>query len=98
MNALRIECLGDNALLLRFGDAIDATINRRVHSCAAALRAQAPDWLTDLTIAYASLALHVDVARIGGADSFNASDPLGTAQAWRLETRPVRKSERVWRG
>jgi KipI family sensor histidine kinase inhibitor len=76
MKTNRIEFLGDAALLLRFGDGIDAAINQRVHACAAALRAHAPDWLIDLTPAYACLALHVDVARIGG------DDPLESARAW----------------
>lgn len=76
MNACRMEFFGDTALLLRFGDGIDAAVNRRVHACAAALRAQAPHWLIDLTPAYACLGLHVDVARIGGDDA------LGSARAW----------------
>lgn len=75
-----IERLGDGALLLRFGDHIDATVNRRVHACAQALRACAPPWLLDLTPAYASLAVHVDVARI------DRNDPLSVAQRW-LEDR-----------
>jgi len=72
----RIEFLGDAALLLRFGDGIDAAVNRRVHACAAALRAQAPNWLIDLTPAYACLGLHIHAARIGGEDT------LGSARAW----------------
>ncbi len=76
MNAWRIEFLGDAALLVRLGDRIDAATNRRVHACVATLRAQAPDWLADITPAYASLALHVDVGRIGG------DDRLGVARDW----------------
>jgi len=76
MSACRIEFLGDAALLLRFGDGIDAVTNQRVHACTAALRAQAPDWLADLTPAYACIALHVDVARIA------SDDALGSACAW----------------
>ena len=76
MSAWRIDDLGDAALLLRLGDGINTAINRRVHACAAALRAQAPAWLVDLTPAYASVALHVDIARIGGID------PLGAAHLW----------------
>lgn len=80
MTVVRIECLGDAALLLRWGDAADAAANRFVHATAEALRDDTPGWLTDLTPAFASLALHVDVARIGGAD------PLATArgeiEAW----------------
>ncbi len=76
MNAWRIEFLGDAALLVRLGDRIDAPTNRRVHAWVAALWAQAPHWLTDITPAYASLALHVDAGRIGG------DDPLGVARDW----------------
>lgn len=75
----RSERLGDAALLLRFGSTIDAHSNRRVHACAQALRNNAPAWLLDLTPAYASLAVHVDVARIGG------DDPLAVAQRWLAE-------------
>jgi KipI family sensor histidine kinase inhibitor len=75
-----IERLGDAALLLRFGDGIDAAVNRRVHAWAAALSTQSPDWLTELTPAYASLALHVDVARIDRTGSFEG-DPLDAAIA-----------------
>jgi len=76
MSACRIEFLGDAALLLRFGDGIDATVNRHVHACAAALRVQAPGWLVDITPAYACLALHIDVVRIGGDDA------LAATRAW----------------
>ena len=83
MSDRSIERLGDATLLLRFGDRSDARIdiatNRHVHPCAAALRAQAPDWLVDLTPAYASLALHVDVACIG------SDDPLAVAENWLLQ-------------
>jgi KipI family sensor histidine kinase inhibitor len=76
-----IERLGDAALLLRFGDGIDAAINRRVHAWTVALSSEAPDWLIELTPTYASLALHMDVARIGGPDLFD-SDPLDAAIVW----------------
>ena len=85
-NIATIERLGDAALLLRFGDRIDAAVNRCVHAWAAALSSEAPDWLIELTPAYASMALHVDVARIGDANSFEADslerDPLDAAIAW----------------
>ncbi len=81
-----IERLGDAALLLRFGDRIDAAINQRVHAWVAALSSEAPDWLIEVTPAYASLALHTDVTRIGDAGSFDADafkhDPLEVAIAW----------------
>lgn len=66
MSAPRFEPLGDDALLVRFGDAIDAAVNRRVHALAARLRAQRPAWLRDLVPAYASLAVFFDAAAIAG--------------------------------
>ncbi|MBS0576170.1 MAG: 5-oxoprolinase subunit PxpB [Proteobacteria bacterium] len=71
-----IESLGDGALLLRLGETIDATSNRRVHAIAAALQAQKPDWLIELTPAYASLAVHVDVTALHG------DDPLASVRDW----------------
>ncbi len=81
MTACRIERLGDAALLLRLGDGIDAAISRRVHACTRALRAHAPDWLLDITPAYACLALHVDIPRVHGASGF-AGDALDVAHHW----------------
>ena len=84
MNACRIERLGDAALLLRVGDGIDAAINRRVHACARALHAHAPEWLLDITPAYACLALHVDISCVHGA-SASAGDPLEIARHWLID-------------
>lgn len=53
-----VEPLGDTALLLRFGDRIDAATNARVHAAAATLRAAALPGLVDVVPAYASLTLH----------------------------------------
>jgi KipI family sensor histidine kinase inhibitor len=53
-----IEPLGETALLLRFGDHIDSTINARVHAAAALLRAVELPGVVDLAPAYATLALH----------------------------------------
>lgn len=73
-NAVR---LGEDALLLRLGDGIDATTNARVHALAARIEALRPPWLRDLVPAYASLALFVD------ADAFaDGDDPLAKAESW----------------
>jgi len=86
MNGPRIEFLGDKALLLRWSDAPDAAPNRLVHATAQSLRKRAPAWLADLTPAFASLALHVDTARIGGPE------PLAAArrdiEAWMADCAP----------
>jgi inhibitor of KinA len=72
-----IETLGEDALLLRFGDTIDARVNARVHALSQRIERVRPSWLRDLVPAYASLALFVD------ADAFDCTlDPLGEAGHW----------------
>jgi KipI family sensor histidine kinase inhibitor len=68
--------LGEDALLLRLGDGIDAATNARVHALAAGIEAARPPWLRDLVPAYASLALFVD------ASAFGDDDPLARAEQW----------------
>ncbi|GAA5010044.1 5-oxoprolinase subunit PxpB [Pseudoluteimonas lycopersici] len=68
--------LGEDALLLRLGDGIDADTNARVHALAARIDAARPPWLRDLVPAYASLALFVDASACDG------DDPLADAEAW----------------
>lgn len=60
--AFDVEPLGESALLLRFGERIDAASNARVHAAAVALRAAALAGLVDIVPAYASLALHYEPA------------------------------------
>jgi len=62
------EPLSDDALLLRLGDSIDATLNAQAHAIASRLREQAPSWLRDLVPAYASLAVFFDPRHIDNAD------------------------------
>ncbi|WP_368564885.1 5-oxoprolinase subunit PxpB [Pseudoxanthomonas sp. UTMC 1351] len=62
------EPLSDDALLLRLGDSIDATLNAQAHTIASKLREQAPPWLRDLVPAYASLAVFFDARHIEHAD------------------------------
>jgi KipI family sensor histidine kinase inhibitor len=69
--------LGEDALLLRFGDAIDIDANASVHALAARIQARRPPWLRDLVPAYASLALFVDASAFAGNH-----DPLANAEAW----------------
>ena len=72
-----IETLGEDALLLRFGDAIDAGVNARVHALSQRIERVRPPWLRDLVPAYASLALFVDI------DAFDCGlDPLDEARHW----------------
>jgi KipI family sensor histidine kinase inhibitor len=72
-----IETLGEDALLLRLGDAIDTATNARVHAAARRIDASRPPWLRDVVPAYASLALFIDL------DAFPATaDPLEAAARW----------------
>lgn len=50
-----LEIIAEDALLLRFGDRIDAAINARVHAAARALRQAALPGVVDIAPAYASL-------------------------------------------
>lgn len=77
MQPYTIEALGEDALLLRLGDTIDAGINARVHALAARIGRARPPWLRDIVPAYASLALFVD------PDGFEpALDPQVEAEHW----------------
>ena len=60
--ALRLEPLGDQALLAVLGDRIDPLVNDQVHQLAALIRAAAVPGVTDLVPAYATLAVHYDPA------------------------------------
>lgn len=82
MTALRIEHLGEDALLLRLGDRIDPTFNERVHALAAAIQARRPPWLVDIVPAHASLALFVDVEMLDAEDPLGARPPLVRAETW----------------
>ncbi len=59
-----MEFLGDQAVLLRWGDQAEVAVNRQVHAVAAALRTEMAPWLADCVPAYASLALYFDAAAI----------------------------------
>lgn len=76
MNVPIVEPLGDQALLLRFGDVVDVAVNRRVHALAARLRATPVPWLVDCVPAYASLAVFFDGAMIPG------KDPIAVVGDW----------------
>ena len=78
MNAgFAIEDLGENALLLRFGDSLEPGINARVHALAADLARDRPAWLLDIVPAFATLALCIDLEALAGE-----SDPLGVVRRW----------------
>jgi KipI family sensor histidine kinase inhibitor len=57
---LRVEPLGDRALLAVLGETIDPGVNDRVHALAAAIQAAGLPGIRDLVPAYATLAVHYD--------------------------------------
>ena len=59
---MEFEPLGESMLVVRFGAAVDAALNARVHAAAARLVAAALPGVRDLVPAYASLALSFDPA------------------------------------
>ncbi len=59
---MEYEQLGESMLVPRFGVAIDADLNARVHAAAATLRRAALPGIHDLVPAYASLAVAFDMA------------------------------------
>ena len=62
MKRADIEWLGDSALLLRFGERIDAAVSASVHAVAQALRGAALPGVRDIVPAYASITVHYDPA------------------------------------
>jgi inhibitor of KinA len=72
-----IEDLGENALLLRFGDSLEAGTNARVHAMAAELARDRPGWLLDIVPAFATLALCIDLEALAGE-----SEPLAAVRRW----------------
>lgn len=77
-----IERLGDAALLLRFGDRIDATLNAQVHRVARHLACAQPRWLLDLVPAYATLGVFVDIEAVDDERMHFAGDPLDVVEVW----------------
>ncbi|HJU26533.1 MAG TPA: 5-oxoprolinase subunit PxpB, partial [Rhodanobacteraceae bacterium] len=68
MSGFAAEPLGEDALLLRFGDSIDAAVNARVHAAFARLRAANLSGVQDIAPAYASLLLRFDPLAWGAQD------------------------------
>ncbi|HEX7111007.1 MAG TPA: 5-oxoprolinase subunit PxpB [Mizugakiibacter sp.] len=66
-SAYALEPMGEGALLLRFGERIDAALNARVHAAAHALRDAALPGVEELVPAYASLLLRLDAATAADA-------------------------------
>ena len=63
---MRFTPLGDRAVTITLGDAIDLSTHRRVRSACAALDAHAPPGVVDQVPAFASVTVHYDPARVAG--------------------------------
>ncbi len=56
----KLNPLGDSALLVQFGEEINITVNRRVHTLAALLNLSPLDGMTETVPAYATLTVYYD--------------------------------------
>ncbi|MGK2935767.1 MAG: 5-oxoprolinase subunit PxpB [Gemmatimonadaceae bacterium] len=56
--------LGDGAILVTLGDAVEREVNCRVHACASAIRTAGLAGVMDVVPAYASLAVHYDASAV----------------------------------
>lgn len=63
--ALELVPMGDSAILLTLGDAVDRELNGRVHALAEAIRIAGLGGVTDVVPAYASLAVYYDASAVG---------------------------------
>lgn len=93
-----IEPLGESALLLRFGDGLDAATNARVHAASAALQAAHLPGIVDIVPAYATLGLHYDPLAWADARDGSPSQHVAAAVRAIFETPPAaapRESVRV---
>lgn len=90
MSMPTFEPLADDALLVRFGEIIDAAHNARALDAARLLRERNPSWLRDAVPAYASLAVFFDGGRIDAADphAFVATQIRATLRNQEAATAP----------
>jgi KipI family sensor histidine kinase inhibitor len=82
-SALRMEPLGDQALLVILGEGIDPGVNDRVHQLTALIRGSALKGISDLIPAYANLAVHYDPATWAGQGSPYQALRDQLARLWR---------------
>lgn len=78
---LRVEPMGDQALLAVLGDRINPGVNDRVHRLAGLIREASVPGVTDLVPAYATLAVHYDPGH--GCSSRSAGNWRGCGRAAR---------------
>ncbi len=74
--APRFAPLGDRAVMITLGDAIDEATHRRVRAVTAWLDATAPTGVVDLVPAFTSVAVHYDPARVRANDDASPYEGL----------------------
>lgn len=102
---MHIQPLGEDALLLVFGEQLDAATNAHVHACTRWLKAHRPAWLLDVIPAYASLALVLDTTQFArdcipteAARLWLLAQPLPTADTAHTSTGRLHVIEVVYGG
>jgi len=85
---------GDTALVVQFGEAVDASVNRRVRHLAAKLRESREKGIVDIVPTIRSLMVHYDPLETSAADLRTAISELlhhehGEEEAYRLWSIPV---------
>ena len=79
--------MGDQALIVEFGDRIDPALSAQIAAVAKQLREALPIGVIDIVPAYSTLALHYDPAAVGaGTSPYDAL--VETIDAW-LKTQPA---------
>lgn len=61
--------MGDAAVLVEFADHVDLAVNAAIQQIVARIRAATVPWVRDVVPAFASLAIHFDLERLGEADT-----------------------------
>lgn len=82
-----LESLGQDCVLLHFGQGLDLAANARVHAAAALIRAAALPGIVELVPAFASLAVQFDANAWSGGDELPSTKLLRALET--LVDRPV---------
>ncbi len=86
---MRIEPLGDSAVLVRLGEAIDERALRLVLSACARLEAEPIAGVREVVPAFNTLAVHYDPARVGDAEPYATVVSLLERRLTELEAMPL---------
>jgi len=76
----RIVLLGDSALIAEFATNVDLEVNARIQRVAAAVRAKAPSWVSDVVPSAAALAVHFDANAVMALEDGAADARIATAR------------------